>query len=238
MNDINMGSTVLLRGEGGYRVTALSQIEGKVVYVHIARDGAEEPMFAGSPSDAAALGFEFHQPADETILLQLGAAVEEVAVLRHELDRANERVEEFRQREAVAKRALTEFRDEVRTAVIDAQQTHDLCREGTNTFLESLGLEPLAKKWTGVVTRDSDDQVVLTVSGIEADTESEAESMLENNFSVTATVKSVYFNYEYTGDGDEDWEESEFEDDDYDEEDSEFADAHHDGFTFTVSEEE
>jgi hypothetical protein len=135
-----------------------------------------------------------------------------------------------------AESALTTFKEQVRDQVTAAKKEHDLCADGCNAFLEELGLPLLKKKWTVTVTRDSDGETILTVSDIEADTESEARSEVRDNFTVTATVKEVRFDYEYDGEGEADFDEDDYTDDDFDVTDDEYADSHRDNLTFTVEE--
>jgi hypothetical protein len=177
------------------------------------------------------------EPSASDMRLIIDSLNAQVQALQHELTACKERVAE-----GVAKRdavygELSEFKERVRNEVESAKVTHDLCIDGCNSFLEELGLPLLTRKWKGTVTRDSDGELLLTVTGIEADNEDDAKEELESNFSVKATVKAVTFDYEYDGGGDADWEYSDTEDTDFDEEDDDYADGHKDALTFSVEEE-
>jgi len=154
-----------------------------------------------------------------------------------EIVRLQTEVREANRLRVAAREEFDRFKLQVREQVEAARKEHDLCIDGCNAFLEELGLPLLKKKWTGIVTRDSDGEVILTVTGIEADDEDSAKEELQENFSVTATVKSVHFDYEYEGEGEADWETSDYDDDDWDETDSDIADNHEDNLSFSVEEE-
>jgi hypothetical protein len=156
--------------------------------------------------------------------------------LRGELATANASVNSHRTSYLEASTNLADFKVAVRDQVIAAKKEHDLCADGCNAFLEELGLPPLKKRYTVTVTRDSDGETILTVSDIEADTESEARSEVRDNFTVIATVKEVRFEYEYDGEGESDFDEEDYTDDDFDVTDDEYADSHRDNLTFTVEE--
>lgn len=143
----------------------------------------------------------------------------------------------LRQRATVSERNLDTFKEQVVEAVKEARKEHDLCIDGCNTFLGGLDLPKISKSWTGKVTRDSDGEVLLTVTGIEGDDEYEARNELESNFTVTATITAITFDYEYGGEGDADWDHESHSDDDWDECDDEQASDHKDGLSFSVEEE-
>ena len=82
---------------------------------------------------------------------------------------------ELLERATSAEDRLVTYRAEVRTAIIDAQQKHDLCVDGTNSVLESLELDPIATDWLVTVTNMYGSHIGdVTVDRSDADTETEA----------------------------------------------------------------
>lgn len=246
-----------------YRVSEVVRgNDGQPSQVSIAREG-EGYVFVGTPAQAREQGFAFGSEAflsngrpishydivdmvntaerafvgievgelgQRNIVQFAISAGNEVARLQHSLvaEQARARGVQYE---------LDTFRVEVRDAIIAAAKEHDLCKEGTNAVLENLGLPVWEKSWTVTVTRDSDDETILTVTGVEAKTGSDAEEEVRSNFSVSATVKRVQFDYSYDGEGESDFDETDWDDDDFDEEDTDYADTHKDGLSFSAEEE-
>jgi hypothetical protein len=233
MNEIE-GITVntpVRHPDGGvYSIVGVASLHGRPTYYSIAKAGHGDIYFSGTPEQAMVEGFVFGdcEPGEGWLTLQLEAAVNEVETLRHELARANERVNEFRGREEA-------FGVRVWEAVSEAQKKHGLCNEGTNEFLAGLGLDPLVKTFTVAVTRGCDGRTVLIVTGIEAADETEAEDQVRAYFDVTAEVRRVWFTYSYDGAGDTNWVESDLDDREYEQEESEYANDHEDDLTFTAT---
>ena len=71
--------------------------------------------------------------------------------------------------EAIAE--LRQFKEAVRDAVIEAKAEHSLCTEGSNAFLQALGLPPLSQDYS--VTGQACYQTTITLEGggIELDVE-------------------------------------------------------------------
>lgn len=260
---IQHGDVVRHRDGKTYRVSEVTRDQhGDPSHVLIAREG-EGIAFDGPPEVARTQGFAFgsetfvsngrpisHYDIPEMIDLSERAYVgsaDELGQRTHvagfAISAGNEVVR--LQHSLVAEQArargvqyeLDTFRVEVRDAIIAAAKEHDLCKEGTNAVLENLGLPVWEKSWTVTVTRDSDDETILTVTGIEAKTGSDAEEEVRSNFSVSATVKRVQFDYSYDGEGESDFDETDWDDDDFDEEDTDYADTHKDGLSFSAEEE-
>jgi hypothetical protein len=161
----------------------------------------------------------------------------QVATLTSTTETQQQNIAILRAKLRAAETDLSEFKDAVVEAVKGAKKEHDLCLDGCNTFLRGLDLPSISKTWKGTVTRDSDNEVLLTVTGIEADTEHEARGELEDNFTVKATVTAVTFDYEYEGEGEADWEEQDHSESDWDEDDDGMAEDHKGGLSFSVEEE-
>lgn len=239
-------------------------IAGGVPVYRIMRDGVA--VTEGTVNSLKESGFQFNEPdttvADIEALLdpepetwqqkdeRIEALTAQVTAYRTTMDEMEERIatlnEEARARETtftdlrrrvtVAERDLSSFKEQVVEAVKGARKEHDLCIDGCNSFLEGLNLPTISKTWKGTVTRDSDGETILTVTGIEADDEYAAKSELESNFNVTATVNKITYAYDYVGEGEADWDEEEWEDRE-DEDDDSYADTHKDALTFSVEEE-
>jgi hypothetical protein len=167
---------------------------------------------------------------------QIDTLTATISDLRGEALAREETFTSLRARATAAARELDTFRDQVFEAVKGARKEHDLCIDGCNSFLEGLGLPKISKTWKVTVTRDSDYETVLTVSGVEADDEDDARDKVKDNFTVSATVRRVDYDYDYTGDGDTDWDHEDYSDTDSDDDGDDFADAHRDAFTFVVEE--
>jgi hypothetical protein len=89
-------------------------------------------------------------------------------------DRASEeltkrKATEVQRYEAIAE--LRQFKEAVRDAVIEAKAEHSLCTEGSNAFLEALGLPPLSQDYA--VTGQALYRCTLTLegAGVELDVE-------------------------------------------------------------------
>lgn len=260
---IQHGTPVRYRGGGTYRVsTAVRQGDGEAP-VHVTIAGESGEVFGGSPEQARQQGFAFgdeefysnarpisHYDLPTIVTLAerqfVGASVtgdELRNVIQFaisaglEIPRLNTALTQTRAMARSAQDELRTFREEVRTAIVEAQKEHDLCREGTNTVLENLGLKKITPTWSVEVTRDSDGATIATIKGVEADSDSEAETLVRDSFTVNATVKAVEYGYEYDGEGEADFDEQEWEDDDVSDEDDEFADNHKNDLTFSATEE-
>lgn len=261
--NIQHGDVVRHRDGKTYRVSEVTRTEvASVKTVNIAREG-EGSVFHGTPQQAREQGFAFGEeqflsngrPISHYDIPAMVDSAErafigvEVGELGHrnivqfaisagvEVGRLQGMARQNIYQRQAAESALAAFKEEVRDAIIAAAKEHDLCREGTNTVLENLGLPKWKKAWTVTVTRDSDGETILTVTGVEADTEDEATEYVKGEFSVTATVKEVRFDYSYDGEGDADWDEEDWTDDDFDEGDDDHAENHKDGLTFSAEEE-
>jgi FtsZ-binding cell division protein ZapB len=156
-----------------YSISRMRYVEetGAVQSIDIIRK-AYGHVFTGTVEQAEAQGFIFHvepsevtveeintllgpdlepQPLPLTDLPEVIARLEgEVAqnlntitTLQNELSKANDRVTQFHARCGDAERTLEEFRVSVRDSVIAAMSEHTLCKEGVNSFLESLDLDPI-----------------------------------------------------------------------------------------------
>lgn len=89
-------------------------------------------------------------------------------------DRASEELTQRKQAERQRFEAIAElrnFKDAVRDAVIEAKAEHNLCTEGSNAFLQALGLPPLSEDYA--VTGQACYQATITLEGgwIELDVE-------------------------------------------------------------------
>lgn len=222
----------------GYTPTE-SIASGEIVY-DINRGGVA--VATGTVATLTADGFQFNQPGEEPETWEDKDGVisdlrGEVKTLTGQLTACQRERSEAIIARGAADRALETYKERVRTAIVDAAKEHDLCREGTNAVLGELGLPDWKATWKVTVTRDNDGATLLTVTGIEADTESEAEREVRDNFTVSATVKRVKYDYSYSGDGEEDWDEDEFDDDDLDDDDDNYPGYHKDDLTFTAEEE-
>jgi hypothetical protein len=249
--DISPTTPVTHPDGGSYRISTVSGGD-EVVSLYITKMGYGH-VFTGTPTQAREQGFRFGEEQDEAIAdiealldpvqptyaemqARLEEASAEIAGLKSDAAARDLTFTELRQRATVAQRNLDGFKEQVVEAVKGAHKEHDLCIDGCNSFLEGLGLPTISKTWKGTVTRDSDGETILTVTGIEGDDEYEAKGELESNFTVTATVNRITYGYEYTGDGEADFDEEEWEDRE-DEDDDSYADSHKDNLTFTVEEE-
>jgi hypothetical protein len=263
---INIQHADIVRHRDGktYRVSEVrrSDIGDGLDRIIIAKEG-EGAVFSGTAEQAREQGFafgneEFYSHARPISHFDIGtivsnaerqfigdlvgdealASIVQFAISAGpEIVRLQTEVREANRLRVAAREDMDRFKARVHEQVEAARKEHDLCIDGCNSFLEELGLPLLKKKWTGTVTRDSDGEVILTVTGIEADDEEAAKEELQENFSVTATVKSVHFDYEYEGEGEADWETSDYDDDDWDETDDDIASNHEDNLTFSVEEE-
>jgi hypothetical protein len=249
--DISTSTPVTHPDGGSYRINIVSGGD-EVVNVNITRIGYGH-VFTGSPAQAREQGFRFGaeqdaavadiealldppQPSFAQMQEHLEQATAEIATLKAAAAEREITFTDLRHRATVAQRNLDSLKEQVVEAVKDARKEHDLCLEGCNSFLEGLGLPTISKTWKGTVTRDSDGETILTVTGIEADDEYAAKSELESNFNVTATVNKITYAYDYVGEGEADWDEEEWEDRE-DEDDDSYADTHKDALTFSVEEE-
>jgi hypothetical protein len=248
----------------GYEALEVVGINAEPTY-RILREGAS--ISTGTVAELTAAGFRFNAPevtveeiealltpeeptpsamrqawlaceeANRTLSTELEARSATISDLRGEVTALGADVATLRSRLNGSEAALRDFKERVRSEVESAKVTHDLCIDGCNSFLEELGLPLLSKKWKVTVTRDSDYEVLLTVTGVEADTESAAIEAVEENFTVKATVTAVTFDYEYDGEGDADWDHEDYSADDWDETDDGMADDHKDGLSFSAEEE-
>lgn len=117
--------------------------------------------------------------ADRQSLL-LVSAVKRITKLTDQLAAAHRRGEDVRME-------LSRFRTEVREVTIAAMSEHDLCVQGTNAFLEGLGLEPVA--YTFRVRARRDGKEVLSVSDVVAKDEETAVTHVQKTF--TAAPKAL-----------------------------------------------
>jgi hypothetical protein len=131
---------------------------------------------------------------------------------------------------------LDRLKENVVEAVKGARKEHDLCIDGCNSFLEGLGLPTISKAWTVTVTRDNDGETILTVTGVEADDEYAAREEVRSNFTISATVNQVTYEYGYDGEGEADFDTQEYVEHD-DEDDDSYADNHKDNLSFSAEEE-
>lgn len=172
---------------------------------------------------------------DEATQRVLNQQVASIENLTRELDRANERVETFRQREHNAENRYNLFRDAVIGWFSDAVSEGTLTKDEANGGLDALQLPRITTKWRVTVT-DRDYNTVLVVV-VEADDESDAIDQVQGDISVSATVKAVEYDLSYSGDGEvvegEDTYEEEPDDDGDD-----YADSWKDDLTFEAEEEE
>jgi len=111
------------------------------------------------------------------------AAVERIESLTHT-------VSECRARERDAVNTLATFKTQVRDAVVAAKDKHDLCLDGTNSFLEELGLPEIATdRVVTVSSRYGNHLASVTVSGDDADTDDEAIEYVKQN--IESSLESV-----------------------------------------------
>jgi hypothetical protein len=174
---------------------------------------------------------------NNAMAVELEARSGTISDLRGEVASLTSDMTTLRNRINHSDRALSEFKERVRNEVESARKEHDLCLEGCNSFLEELGLPFLSRKWKVMVIRDHDSETLLTVTGVEADDEDAARDEVKENFSVTAIVRRVEYDYSYSGDGEEDWDYEDFNDTDVSEDDDSFADSHKDALSFVAEEE-
>lgn len=248
----------------GYEALEVVGLNSERTY-RILREGAS--ISTGTVAELTAAGFRFNAPevtvneieallepeepapsamrqawlaaeeANRTLSAELEARAATIATLRSEAEKREETFTSLRHRITAAERDLSDFKTEVREAVIREYKERDFCKEGTNAFLSGLNLPEMTKTFTVTVTRDSDGKELLTVTGVEADDADGAQDHVIENFSVTATVKEVHFDYDYDGEGEADWEEEDHDDDDWDETDDAIATSHEEALTFSAEEE-
>lgn len=92
--------------------------------------------------------------------------------------RQSERITRLETERTTLVRAMDEFRDQVRDVAIEAHHAGHWCKSGMNDKLRELGLDPYNETFTGSVSLTVD----VTVHG--ADSESEAQEMVENAITV------------------------------------------------------
>lgn len=200
-----------------------------------------EPTFTGTPLDVVADGtvpVEGQISATPEYVIDglrrdLDGATRQIDTLTHELARANERVEQFRQREHNAENRYNLFRESVSGWFSDAVSEGTLTKDEANSGLDALQLPRLTTKWR-VTVQDSEYNTVLVVI-VEADDEDEAIDQVRDDISVSATIKTVEYTLDYNGEGEavegpDTYEEEPFDDAD------EYADAWQSGLTFEAEE--
>lgn len=158
-----------LRGlrTGGYRVRVVPR-------VRMLRVLSETRGSASGGSVVPSLMMQTAQQNDAT----KGTNMNTEMMLRQALtvmtDRASEELTQRKQAERQRYEAiagLRQFKEAVRDAVIEAKAEHSLCTEGSNAFLEALGLPPLSEDYAVTGTALYQSTLTLEGAGIELDVE-------------------------------------------------------------------
>lgn len=264
--DINPQTTVRHRdGAEGYTIALTGGGDDGVSTVHIRKESVGI-VFMGTPKEAREEGFAFgdepftscavpfdsldvaalrEQAEAQAVMTRDGyreVAVLAVSTLDHLAAVSASLGAAQRERSAAivargaADRALESFKSQVRDAIIAAAKEHDLCKEGTNTVLENLGLAEWKATYT-VTVSDPDGNTILVVRGVEAEDSGDAERKVRDNLSVSAEIKRVKFSYEYDGEGEADWESEEYDNDDLSDDDDEYASNHSHDLSYSAEEE-
>lgn len=185
MSKIEFGTIARHRdGRSGY-VSFVSGNHETVDRIWIRENQSGPVIFDGSPDLAERQGWSLNVTAD--------ALRDHIATLLGEKEALN--------KAALADRsALIDFKGKVVDAMKDAVGDGTILRDGANSILAALDLDPLEPLWTVSVTT-AEGTLIATIADVEADNAADACDKVNEKFGVTAEIRSVVYTFDYDGEG-------------------------------------